>query len=114
MDCKDNICATVNSLTSLGYTIHCGKSILEPTQEIEFLGFILNSKNMTIAITHKKKAKIASLCENILALPTPTIRLLSKLIGNVVATEEAFPLAPLHYRPMELNKIEALKQSKGN
>ena len=49
MDCQNNICATVNSLTSLGYTIHCVKSILDPTQEIEFLGFILNSKDMTIA-----------------------------------------------------------------
>ena len=39
-DCQDNINATTNVLTCLGYTIHMEKSILEPRQEIEFLGFV--------------------------------------------------------------------------
>ena len=113
-DCQDNICATVNCLSALGYTIHCMKSVLEPTQEIVFLGFILNSRDMTIAVTQKKKNKILDLCENALSMAAPTIRFMAKLIGNVVATEEAFPLAPLHYRPIEINKIEALALSNGD
>ena len=113
-DCQDNINATTNVLTCLGYTIHMEKSILEPRQEIEFLGFVVNSIHMTIALTYKKKDKIKTLCTKVLDDPEPTIRLVAKLIGNLVATEEAFPLAPFHYRPIEMNKIEALEQCNGD
>ena len=35
-----NIEATLSLLESLGFTIHKGNSILNPTQDIEFLGFV--------------------------------------------------------------------------
>ena len=38
----------------LGLVIHPDKSILTPTQEIEFLGFMINSKEMTVELTKKK------------------------------------------------------------
>ena len=38
-----DINATVNLLQSLGFTIYPEKSILVPTQEIEFLGFVPKS-----------------------------------------------------------------------
>ena len=57
-DCYQNTYATINLFTHLGYTIHFDKSILDPTQEMEFLGFILNSKEMSITITLKKEEKI--------------------------------------------------------
>ena len=41
---------TVNLLIKLGFEIQEQKSILKPTQELEFLGFVINSKNMTISI----------------------------------------------------------------
>ena len=46
----ENIEVTVNLLIKLGFEIHEQKSILKPTQELEFLGFVINSKNMTISI----------------------------------------------------------------
>ena len=45
---------------------------------------------------------------------TPSIRLVAKLIGNLVATEEAFPIAPLHYKPIEIDKAEAVEMNDGN
>ena len=62
-DCLDNIRDTVQLLISLGFTIHADKSVLIPTQKIIFLGFIINSKNMTI--TNEKKQKIKELCKYI-------------------------------------------------
>ena len=112
--CADNISATTNVCMSLGYTIHVKKSILDPTQEMEFLGFILNSKEMSITITLKKKVKIIALCEQVLNTHTPSIRLVAKLIGNLVATEEAFPIAPLHFKPIEIDKAEAVQMNNGN
>ena len=49
-ECLENIEVTVNLLIKLGFEIHEQKSILKPTQELEFLGFVINSKNMTISI----------------------------------------------------------------
>ena len=52
-ECPQNIEATVSLLESLGSVIHAGKSILNPSQETEFLGFV--SVTMTIFI---KKGKV--------------------------------------------------------
>ena len=55
--CFANIKATVQLLLSLGFTINTEKSVLAPTQHLEFLGFILDSISMTITLTEKRKQK---------------------------------------------------------
>ena len=45
---------------------------------------------------------------------TPTIRTVAQLVGNMVATKEAIPLAPLYYRNMENDKNVALKCNQGD
>ena len=54
-ECLQNIEATVSLLESLGFAILERKSILNPTQKIEFLGFVFNSVTMTISITLQKE-----------------------------------------------------------
>ena len=97
-DCFDNVSATIHLLQSLGFIIHPDKSVLIPTQKIEYLGFILDSVNLTIEVTTRKKQKIHDLIEKILALPIPPISLVACLLGNLVATSEGIPLAILRYR----------------
>ena len=113
-DCRLNVLITVRVLLALGFTIHPIKSVLYPVQEMEFLGFVVNSKRMTLALTLKKRKKIRLLCEDIRVRLMPSIREVAKLIGNLVATEEAVPLAPLHYRRLETEKTHALKRRRGN
>ena len=48
-DCTCNITATVELFTKLGFVMHSDKLVFEPTQEIEFLGFIINSLNKMLA-----------------------------------------------------------------
>ena len=43
----DHIRKTTELLTSLGFTIHIEKSVLEPTQRAVFLGFMIVSVAMT-------------------------------------------------------------------
>ena len=52
-ECSVNISETVSLLDSLGFTIHPAKSVMQPTQIIIFLGFVLNSQNMTIRLTNE-------------------------------------------------------------
>ena len=41
--CHRNIADTVSLFTNLGFTIHPVKSVLQPQQKIDFLGFVLDS-----------------------------------------------------------------------
>lgn len=113
-ECYNNILSTVHLLRNVGYTIHVIKSILVPILEITFLGFVLNSANMTVTLLQEKKEKIRSMCLEILNNPHITIRKLACLIGNFISAMPAIPYGRLHYRALETSKIIALKQNAGD
>ena len=54
-------------MPSLGLIVHPSKAILFPCQEIEYLGFIINSTNMTLTLTPVKKQNILVLSDEILS-----------------------------------------------
>ena len=104
---------TVKLLQSLRFTLHPEKSVLKPTQKLTFLGFVLNSKTMTLTLTDAKKENIIKSGEGILNRQYITIRELAQFIGNAVATFEAVLTGPLHYRDMKKLKITKLRENKG-
>jgi len=112
IECYNNICATVNLLKELGFTIHPDKSSFLPAQNIQFLGFVLCSITMTIKLTVDKKSKIKSLCMECINKDHISIRKLSSLIGNIVASFPGVEFGPLYYRNLENDKIFALKTHK--
>ena len=57
-DYFSNVLNTIKILRSLGFTIHPDKSKFIPTQCITYLGFTLNSVQMTITLTLEKNEKI--------------------------------------------------------
>ena len=105
---------TVRVLIALGFTIHPIKSILDPVREMVFVGFVINSVDMTLRITEEKRIKIKKLCLSLLHDKEATIKQVSRVVGNLVATTEAVPLAPLYYRGIEKEKAKSLKRAKGN
>ena len=113
-ECLQNIEATVSLLESLGFAIHEGKSILNPTQEIEFLGFVFNSVTMTISITKGKTEAIILKIRRFLENKSPTIRELASVIGSVISLFPAIPFGKLHHRALEKDKTNALKKFAGN
>ena len=64
--CLKNVNNTIIMLPSLGFTIHPEKSVLKPTQNLIYLGFIINSKDMTLTLTEEKKQKIITFVPNFL------------------------------------------------
>ena len=101
-------------MDSLVFTVYPDKSCLIPTQILTYLGFVLNSLNMTVALTDDKKVKIRDLCLQFVHGESYTIRECSAILGALVAAEPGVDHAPLHYKRMEHGKIEHLKFSKGN
>ena len=69
---------------------------------------------MTLALTLEKRIKIRKLAKEMLVAKKPTIHQVAKLVGNLVATSDAVPLAPLYYRKIEKDKARALKRARGN
>jgi len=109
-ECKTNVLYTKALLQSLGFIIS-DKSVFEPTQRLEHLGFILDSVNMTVSLSERKRIKIKSLCNDILKQSHITVRLLAQLIGTLVAIFPAVEYGQLFYRELEMQKIQTLNKS---
>ena len=112
--CELNIQHTVECFDSLGFVIHPEKSVLIPTQELEFLAFLLNSISMTIRLPPSKAAHVKSACENLLSKTKVTIRELAHVIGLLVSSLPGVQFGLLHYRQLEKDKSRALQLCKGN
>ena len=112
--CAQNVSDTVHLLDNLGFTVHDKKSVLIPTKEITFVGFILNTADMTVRLPLEKKESILKLCLSVNKRSHITIREFSRLIGKLVATEPGVENAQLRYKPLERIKEKHLKFSNGN
>ena len=108
MECQENVLATLDALQMLGFIVHHSKSTFIPTQRIEFLGFIIDTVNMTITLTMRKKEKIKELGYGLLHNKV-TIRMVSRYVGNLTAAFDGVPLGRLHYRHLEMSKTISLK-----
>ena len=109
-ECLKNVLATLDALRELGFVIHIDKSVLIPTRILIFLGFIINTIDMTVTLTDEKKIKIITMakglrCRNI------TCRMISSFIGNLTAAFEGIPEGRLYYRHLEHCKTTSLKRS---
>ena len=56
-ECKSAVLIAVNLFQSFRFQVHPEKSSLTPKQEIYFLGFTIDSKNMTLKLTKKSVIK---------------------------------------------------------
>lgn len=98
---------------SLGFTVHPTKSVFIPTQCIEYLGFIIDSRSMRITLTTSKILSIKKLCEDILNHDLYTIRRVATLLGKFSSSFLGVKYGRLHYRQTEKEKIKHLRLRKG-
>lgn len=56
---------TIKLLKSLGFTVHDTKSVTKPSQQVKFLGFILNSVTMDITMVPDKVDKLKKACRSL-------------------------------------------------
>jgi hypothetical protein len=109
-----NVKATVGLFDSLGFISHPDKSVLIPTQRLTYLGFVLDSIEMKIYLTPEKADRLIKICLETVNKPKPTIQEIASLVGMMTASFPGVMYGPLHYRSIDIDKNEALKQSKGN
>ena len=91
----------VQLFTALGFVINTEKSIFVPTQVIEFLGFTLDSTNMTISLPTLKQEKIVKRCSALRQSITLTKRELASIIGLLNSASLAVTPGTLFLRGLQ-------------
>ena len=113
-ECQSNINDTVKLVSDLGFIVHKDKSILVPTKKLQFLGFVIDSENMTVSLTPEKKDKLYEECMKMLSKHTVKIREVARLLGLLISSFSGVEFGKLFYRDTEMEKTQALKLAKGN
>lgn len=111
-ECLTNINETIKCLSNLGFIINYTKSSLVPNKTCQFLGFILNSQNMTLELPGKKKENILKRTSEMLKTKTITIRKFAQFLGTLTAACPAVAYGWLYTKSLERAKYLALL--KGN
>ena len=113
-ECQQNITDTACLFSQLGFYIHPTKSVFTSSHTLTFLGFILNSLEMTVSPTQEKIQKTTGACSDLLNMVNPPIFEVAKVIGILVSNFPGVELGPLHYRALEHDKTSALAANAGN
>ena len=69
---------------------------------------------MTERLSYARVEKVVQACEKLLSYSHPTILHLAEVIGLMVSSFPDGEHGPLHYRSLDIEKMEGLRQTKGN
>ena len=106
---KANLQLTIDLFEGAGFLLNYKKSQMQPTKQMEFLGFLIDTATYTISLTQDKRKGIFRCITRVLDNPSKpiTIRFLATIIGKIVATFPCSHDAPLHYRILDRFKVES-------
>ena len=93
----------------LGFVINLKKSVLTPTQLIEFLGLMIDSVTMSLSLPEKKVVNLMQKCQNLIQNPQTTVGEAASLIGSLCSTAQAVLPAFLQMRYIQQQHIFVLK-----
>lgn len=99
----------LNLLESLGFLVNYKKSELTPSKYLTFLGFVIDSRVMSILSLMKVTSTVEEV-QSFLQSPLVSGCRLVQLIGTLSATLPAVLPAPLHYWAFQHLMHQALKR----
>ena len=94
------------------FVINWAKSVLEPAQEMEFLGIMINSVEMSMLLTEEKISKLSKLCKDTLTSGKITVKKMGSLLGKLIATAAAVTPCMLQVRFMQQLHIQAVRDQR--
>jgi hypothetical protein len=99
-------------LQKLGFVINWEKSYLNPSQSMEYLGFVVESLNSQLSLPLGKVDQIKAECQRLLNLGIVTVREMAQLLGRLNAARMAVHPGPLFYRQLQMLKTRGLLRGK--
>lgn len=109
--CLNNVAATQELLIKLGFLINTDKSKIHPNKKCLFLGFIFDSRNMSLTLPLEKKKRIKLMSNKLLNTNTCTIRELARFIGLLTSACPAVKYGWSYTKLLEREKFLALNYS---
>ena len=113
-ECFRSLKEAGHTFDDLGFTIHPKKSVTEPDQKIEFLGFILDSVKMQVSVGDNKASEVTNKIRQFLDKDEVSIRDLASIVGTLVALNSGVWIGPVFWRRLEIEKALWLKMYKGD
>ena len=112
--CLENVKMTQGLLNRLGFIINRLKSQMRPKQRCCFLGFIYDSKQMSVELPEAKRLKIDNLLKNIREGQKTRIRKFAEIVEFLVACCPAVKYGWAYTKACERQKYLALKANNNN
>lgn len=109
--CQESVKVSVELLESLGFLINFKKSNLISSLKQKFLGCIIDSQRMTIALSVERKMNVERLVEKCLKSKECSIKEFSSLIGTLVSPCQGLDYGWLYIKTLEREKILALRRN---
>jgi hypothetical protein len=75
---------------------------------MEYLGFLINSLELTLALPGGKMQKLIQSCKQLLQNRVSSVREIAKVVGKLTSSMQAILPAPLHYRHLQMLQIKSL------
>ncbi|XP_022806778.1 uncharacterized protein LOC111343852 [Stylophora pistillata] len=106
--------SVVALLQRLGFLIKQEKCSQAPSQCLEFLGSLINSKEMTQAVPNEKLQNLQLECKNALNNRWLTLKEFSALLGRMnQCSQVGLVQGPLHYRALQRQHINSVHRNEG-
>lgn len=103
-NCQTNVQITREVLNRLGFIVNEDKSLQGAQQSCKYLGFVINSIDMTLSLPCEKRIKLLNAITEFEGRKVCRIRELAGLIGLLVAACPAIPYGMLHTKILEREK----------
>lgn len=107
-ECRENVVATRKIFEELGFIINEEKSKHELDYKYNYLGFIINSRDMALSLPGEKKCKLIKTIQEFLSKDSCLIREMAGLIVILVAACPDVPYGMLYTKMLEREKMKAL------
>ncbi len=107
-----------NLFQQAGFLLHRDKSVTTPTQQIKYLGFIIDSVSMCLSLPPEKVKRLRMAVKKALRelnnQRVLTVRIAAKTVGFVVSSLPATVYGKAHYRSLEFAKLDQLHAAQEN
>ena len=110
-ECSEAVHFLSETFSSLGFKVHPDKSVLAPQRKLKFLGYFLDSTDMSVTPTVDKVVKARERINNLLKQSSPKIREVASVIGFLNDLCKAKEYGMLYTKNLEREKICALHVS---
>ena len=111
---SSNVEKTTDLLHSLGFCLNEKKCQLEPATSIEYLGVIINSRDLSFSLPEKKINNIRGICQRMISKLCVSLREILSILGHLSWAVTCVPFAESHYRQIQSFILEKSRSSNGN